>query len=101
MAAVASDIQINTVKGINMSKAIVIDRLRTLFTASGIPCKSRHHVWERLRVAHPEVCQLCKYTDGRDAKRILWTTVANLQIWHAGCVDALTCCRCSLPVLHG
>jgi hypothetical protein len=37
MAAVASDIQINTVKGINMSKAIVIDRLRTLFTATEYP----------------------------------------------------------------
>ena len=87
--AVASDIQITTLKGDPINPDDVKDKLQDIFRLAGLPYKSKYNLWNKLRARHPDAVRCKLAVDGREHVRLLWTTTDNLKIWHAGYVENL------------
>lgn len=101
---VLSNVEVNAIKGLQSCPADVTGRAQSLFRVTGLPCKSKHYIWNKLRERRPEVCRCVAAADGRDHLRLLWTTCDNLNIWHPGYVSVAILlvalhsmrCQCSL-----
>jgi hypothetical protein len=60
--AVASDIQITTLKGDPINPDDVKDKLQDIFRLAGLPYKSNDNLWNKLRARHPDALRSWRST---------------------------------------
>lgn len=55
-----------------------------LYRACGYPAEDKEWLLKKLMRAHPEVMSYQANSTEREARRLKWTTVENLLLWHEG-----------------